>query len=115
MELRHIKIDYNEALNAKRNVLSAEIDSLEVIKKIKSYKLLRKEENNIKNRLKKEISSIKSTLSLLESNLPKEIKEMQDEEQNKLRNKEKDKRIQAKDNSKSELEDIKRKLEMLSK
>lgn len=115
MELRHIKIDYADALNAKKGILSAEINSLEVVKKIKSYRLLRKEENNVKSKIRKEISSIKTTLSLLESNFPKEIRDIQNERQMKSKNIEKERKINVNDNLKSELEEIKRKLEMLSK
>ena len=115
MELRYIKIDYNEALNAKRDLLLAEINSIELIKKIKGYRFLKKEESNVKNKLRKEISSIKSSLNLLESNLPTEIKEIKDKMHIKSKNKEKYKKVQERDNLKSELEDIRRKLEMLSK
>ena len=44
METRHIKLDYEEALHAKKQILSTELNLLQTSKKIRNYKVLRKKE-----------------------------------------------------------------------
>ena len=52
METRHIMFDYEEALSAKKNLLTTEINLLSILKKIKDYKNLRKREFSLKNKLR---------------------------------------------------------------
>lgn len=72
METRHIKIDYNEAVFAKKQLLKSEIDTLNVLRKFKNYKILRKKENSLKNKLKTSITSLKTKTKLIHSSFPKE-------------------------------------------
>ena len=44
MESRYIKIDYGEAVSAKKEILSSEINLLNIAKHIENYKQLRKKE-----------------------------------------------------------------------
>ena len=67
----HVGINYDQAVAAKKDILNCEKEFLEIIKHIKSYNLLKKSEISIKNRLKKEISSIRVMISSIQEELPK--------------------------------------------
>ena len=43
-ETRHIKLDYEEALLAKKQLLTTELNLLNLLKKVKNYRALRKRE-----------------------------------------------------------------------
>tara|TARA_Y100000310_G_scaffold329968_1_gene400778 strand:+ start:1421 stop:1750 length:330 start_codon:yes stop_codon:yes gene_type:complete len=70
METRHIKLTHEEALNAKKQLLSSEINLLYMLKKLTKYRLLRKKEFAVKNKLKVETTALKSKLNILLSTLP---------------------------------------------
>ena len=72
METRHIRIDHEEALSSKKQLLSAELNLLHMIKKMKNYKTLRKKEIQTKIRLKAELSALKSKINLIQSTFPHE-------------------------------------------
>jgi len=95
----HIKVDYDEALQSKRDILSSERDFLRIIKRIKRYKLLRGEELN--NRIK-----IQNKLKKKEEAKKKEIKE---EKQSKIEIKE----IHEDDDLERQLIEIQEKLRKL--
>ena len=71
METRHIKFNYDQALDAKKQLLSSEINLLHMIKALKAYKILRKLEFIKKNKLKTNLASLKSKIKLIESEFPK--------------------------------------------
>lgn len=76
----YISVDYSEALNSKKEVLSSEIILLNVVKSIKNYKMLRRKESLLKqkiyNLIKETDLKIKETLSLLPAvKLPKKKEE----------------------------------------
>ena len=71
-ETRHIKLTHEEALNAKKQLLSSEINLLYILKKLTKYKLLRRKEFTAKNKLKIETTALKSKLNLLLTTLPNE-------------------------------------------
>ena len=71
METRHVRLDYEQALNAKKQLLSSEINLLHMIRALKAYKMLRKKEFIEKNKLKTCLTSIKIKIKLFESKLPK--------------------------------------------
>ena len=107
METRHIKLDYEEALDAKKQILTIELGLLHTIRRLKAYRLVRKKELALKSQLKTEFSSLKSKLDLVQSTFPeKEKKSKFQNPERKIENKE-SRNLQA------ELDDIKRKLEKL--
>lgn len=112
METRHIRIDYEDALNVKKNLLTSEINLLQTLKKVKNYKTLRKKEMTEKNKLKTKLASIRTKLNLIESSFP--------QEETKVKRVKKRERISRKNeeissNLHSELQDIKEKLAKLGK
>jgi len=71
METRHVKLDYESALSAKKHLLSSELNLLQIIKKINAYKLLRKQELITKTKLKKEIISFRTKIKYNRCNISK--------------------------------------------
>lgn len=67
----HVGLEYEEAINSKKNVLSSEIELLEMIKNLKKYKNLRIEELKIKDSLYKKIMDTLREIKKLEKILPK--------------------------------------------
>ena len=106
IETRHIKIGYEEALSAKKQLLSGELNLLHVMKRIKNYKVLRKNEITTKNKLKVSITSLKSKLNLLQSKFPEQEIRLQNYKRKEIKTK-KDADI------KEQLDEIKSKLAKL--
>ncbi len=69
--LIHVKIDYEEALQSKRDILASEKDILQILKTLKRYHLLRKEELTLKLKLQVKIKELKLNLKKLSETLPK--------------------------------------------
>jgi len=67
----HVGINYNKAVSAKRDILNCEKEFLEIIGHIKVYDSLKKKEISLKNRVKKEISGLKSMITKIQEDLPK--------------------------------------------
>jgi len=107
METRHIKFDYEEALDAKKQILTTELGLLHTIKRLKAYRLLRKKELALKNQLKTEFGSLKIKLDLIQSTFP------EDEKKSKFKNRERKVENKESRNLQAELDDIKMKLERL--
>ena len=107
METRHFKLDYEEAISAKKNLLTSELDLLHILKRIRTYKILRKKEIAERNKLKIHIGNLKARFNLLASTFPADgpIKVRK-----KMKTGEKKDSVDLRD----ELEDIKRKLDKLS-
>jgi len=108
METRHVRLDYVNALNAKKNLLGAEINLLQIIRKMKAYRLIRKKEMAGKNKLRVEIGKLRKQMDGLEKVLPTENVKID-------RRKNKNKVVDAERNIDSELAEIKRKLAGLGK
>ena len=102
METRHIKLNYEEALNAKKQLLSFEINLIYSNKHLSKYRKLRRREFALKNKLKLNITSLKAKLLFLLSTLPKDqgSPEIQKENQIKREQKREEESISA------ELEEI---------
>lgn len=66
----HLKIDYDEAVSIKRDSLILERELLQTIGHIKKYNELRKREFMIKSQIKKDLSSIESSLKQIGDILP---------------------------------------------
>lgn len=67
----HIKVDYEEAVESKRDLLSSERDFLNVLRIIKRYEALRKEELTNKIRIQNKIKELKGNLTRINEVLPK--------------------------------------------
>ncbi len=68
--LIHVKLEYMEAVESKKDVLSAERDFLKLLKAIKRYHLLRTEESKLKDKIAKKMKELKTSLSKLQHVLP---------------------------------------------
>ena len=109
MESLHIKIEPYEVTESRRQILYIEMNLLNVIKKLSNFRKLRNEELQKKSAIKTEINEIKKRLDNLKKILPsanfgskkKQIEEIK---------KEKEKRMKIEE----ELEEIKKKIELLS-
>lgn len=70
-ELIHIKLEYDEAIQSKKDVLSSEAGLLKVANAIKTYHLFRTEELKIKLRFLRKIRELKTSIGKLQQVLPK--------------------------------------------
>lgn len=70
-ELIHIKFEYEEAVNSKKDVLSLELALLESIKAVRKYQTFRLEELKLRLKLYQKIKALLITLKLLKASLPK--------------------------------------------
>jgi len=109
VETRHVRLDYEQALSAKKQLLTSEINLLHILKKIRTYKLLRKKELTLKSGLRVRLKSLKTKINSIYSYLPTEgQKTVKIKRRKKIVEKSAERGIQG------ELEDIKRKLARLS-
>jgi len=76
METRHIKLDYEEALSAKKQLLSMELNLLQTEKRVRNYKLLRKKELAMKNFLRRSLRELRTRINAEESTMPHEEEPM---------------------------------------
>ncbi len=72
METVHIKLEHDEALFAKKELLSSQINTLELLKKFKQYKALRQKELLVQGRFKKVLSDLKKMVTEVEEAFPKD-------------------------------------------
>ena len=108
MEVRHVKIDRHDALSGKKSLLSAEIDILNIQKKVRNYKVLRKKELSLRSKLKTNFNSLKSKINLFQTSLPKDEHHPKPQKKQKIIERSHTKDIQ------DELNDIKLKLAQLN-
>ncbi len=109
METRHVRLNYKNALDAKKQVLSLEINFLHMLRMLKSYETLRKKEFSEKNKLKINLTSLKAKTKLIKLTFP--------EQESKIKKQTKTISIkkQNRKNLQKEVEEIKEKLKRLSK
>jgi len=69
--LIHIKLEYDEALESKRDILSTKANLLRILRIIKEYQQIRLKELNKKTKLKRELSKLNLDLRKLKQLLPK--------------------------------------------
>jgi hypothetical protein len=69
--LIHIKLDYGEALQSKKDILYTEMDLLRILKLIKKYKTSRLKELELKIEIQKKLRQIKKEISHIELIFPK--------------------------------------------
>ena len=77
MEKRYVRLDYEQALDTKREMLSSQINLLSIVNKIRSYKELRKKEISAKNQLKTELKALNLLINKLETDFPRGSTEIQ--------------------------------------
>lgn len=107
MESKHLKLEYEEALSAKKQLLSMELNLLQTEKRVRNYKLLRKKELALKNFLKSSLRELRMKISSEESTLPAE------EEPFKIRIIKKSIENRKQQDIQHQLEEIQEKLESL--
>lgn len=98
----HVKLDYEEAIRAKKDLLSSERDFLRLLKTMKRYSLLRTEELTIKLKIQNKMRDLKMNLGRLDRFLPKVIlpgilkkNEIVEEKISKTKKEEKDKDLES--------------------
>lgn len=69
--LIHVRFEYEEALEAKKDILSSEMGILKISRIMKKYHLLRIDEFRNKTKLLKKITELKSSITGLQQALPK--------------------------------------------
>ena len=121
--LIHIKLDYNEAIQSKKDVLKSEANLLRVLKIIKRYHPLRMEELKIKTKLHTRVKEIVKNIRKMETTLPKikipkilqEAHPEEMEEFEEIENRIEKTKVRKYDNSlEGQLEDIQAKLRELA-
>jgi hypothetical protein len=113
--LIHVKLEYDEALQSKREVLSSEMNLLRIAKTIKNYHILRSNELKRKLKLYRKIREIITSIKNIQITLPElkipEIlkKDKEIEEPKKVQVKER----QYDDSLESQLQEIQDKLKSI--
>jgi len=69
--LIHVKLETEEAIEDKRNLLMSKADIIELVHAIKRYHKLRNQELKLKIKIYNKIKIIKNDLKRLQTNLPK--------------------------------------------
>lgn len=70
-DLIYVKLDYMEAIQSKKDVLSSEMAVLQIAKTIKRYKVLRAKELALKLQMQTTMQDLKKNIKKLETTLPK--------------------------------------------
>lgn len=66
----HIKLEYDEAVEAKKEILSSEIELIRIMKIIRKYNDLRHEELRLKMRLKRKSTELLREIRRIQGSLP---------------------------------------------
>ena len=109
MEPIHIKIDFDEAVSSKRDLLMCEMSTLKLVSRIKKYQELREEEITRKSELKNRLRDARLILERIRKNTPKlkSVKKEKKEIEEKVID------IEKKASIELELRNIKERLEKL--
>ena len=70
MESRHISIERTDAVALKKEVLNSEVSILEILKRLRSYRLLRKKEFVLRTELKAHFATLHTKVNSSCSSLP---------------------------------------------
>jgi len=70
-EVIHVKLEYNEALQSKKDILNSELGLLKIAKAIKKHQILRSDELKVKLRLHRKLKELKTNIGKLQQVLPK--------------------------------------------
>lgn len=111
--LLHIRLNSDELINSKKEILSTEEDLIRILQTLKKYQLLRANELKLKTRFLKKLKETKTEIKKLEEilpmpKIPKILKGIESE-------KEKFNISPKKDNLESQLDEIQRKLRELER
>lgn len=115
----HIRFGYREAFQAKKDILSAEMDSLKIVRSIMRYKTVRLAELGLKSKIYSRMKDLKLNIRKLENVLPKStklpsiLKKEEKEEAKKVQKKKK--AIAPAADIESQLSEIQKKLAELQK
>ena len=113
--LIHIRLNYREAFNTKKGLLSSQMYLLKLLRSIENYRFLRIKEFQYRQQIVEKIKKTKTSIKILERTLPKS------KIQKSLRKygkepKEENFKIKTRDKSiESQLSEIKRKLDNLQR
>lgn len=107
MRKLHIRLEYEEVVEGKRELLESQINLLEILKRVKNYKILRKRELILKGKLKNSLSLLNSEINQIQSHLPESEGELEIKEVMTKQETERDKNIE------SQLQEIREKLARL--
>ena len=107
-ETLHIKINIEEAINSKRNLLNSELNLLNIIKRIQSYKKLRTLELKTKSLLRTQLKKVTKDITEIKKSLPKTKKLPKTKAKTSIG-------IKARGKIESELRDIRDELNKLSR
>ena len=66
----YVKLEYEEALQSKRDILASQVSLLRIIQMMRQYKLLRLEELKIKARVYSKIKELVANIKKIKMNLP---------------------------------------------
>ena len=109
MESKYIKLEYEESLDTKKNLLSSQLNLLRTSKNLRNYKILRTKEIALKNKLNIALKALKAKISLIQSTFP----EKQKGKSNIPEKKERIVELNKQQNIQRQLEDIQGKLARL--
>ena len=70
-KLIHVRFDYDEAVQSKRDILASEANLLRIIKKIKQYQLIRAVELKLKIRLNRKTKEFLALINKIRQTVPK--------------------------------------------
>ena len=70
-KLIHIKLEYEDAIQSKKNILSFEMNLLKIVQTIKKYHEIKSEEFRLKIKLYHQIKTLLTEIRRLQKNLPK--------------------------------------------
>jgi hypothetical protein len=113
MEIRHVRLDFDEGIASKRDLLNLEIDLIYSLRRIHTYRLLRKEEMILSTKLKHLIEELKEKLNNIKSNFPQDFIKLSLKKKQKIpqkKDKVKDEELKIED----ELAEIREKLAKLN-
>ena len=66
----HVKLEYNEALNAKKTLLYSEMDFLNLLKNLRRYSIIKKEQEKVKQMLNRELRKIELEVGFILKAMP---------------------------------------------
>ena len=75
METKHIRMDEEEVIFVKKEILHTQINTLHLIKRLRNYKILRRKEFTLRTKLKQEMGFLRLKINLIISTMPREASE----------------------------------------
>jgi len=110
----HVRFEYEEAVENKKEILTTQLNVLQLLKRVSNYKKLRKRELITKNKIKTAATKLKDNLKELETLLPEESGEVHIERKGKRKSKKQEtEEIEKSKNIEHQLSDIKERLAKL--